>query len=115
MPRPSLLLLLAAFLVSTSGCEHPKTVAAFQRGLGRAADESLDRTKIEPLLQEFAKIDRDVASLTRLPGFRTPLNAKPIQRISKLMAGFGVLSQEIDVSPLLLKPPPPRPSAPSTK
>jgi NitT/TauT family transport system substrate-binding protein len=95
--------------------EHPKTVAAFQRGLGRAADDSLDRTKIEPLLPEFAKINHDVAALTRLPGFRTPLDSKPIQRVSKLMADFGVLSKEIDVSPLLLGPPPPRSWATPTK
>jgi NitT/TauT family transport system substrate-binding protein len=94
--------------------DHPKTVAAFQRGLGRAADESLDRTKVEPLLPQFAKIDRDVAALTRLPVFRATLDPIPIQRVSKLMAKFGVLSKEIDVSPLLLKPPHPRSSTTST-
>lgn len=84
---------------------HPKTVEAFQRGLGKAADLSNDRTKIEPLLPEFAKIDKDIAAQTRLPVFRTSLDPSQIQRISKLMTDFELLKQEVDVAPMLSKPP----------
>lgn len=85
---------------------HPKTVKAFQRGLTRGANESLDRTKIEPLLPEFAKIDSKVAALTQLPVFRTSLDPVAIQRVPRLMAEFGLLAKEVDVSGMLLKLPP---------
>ncbi|RSM73017.1 ABC transporter substrate-binding protein [Kibdelosporangium aridum] len=87
---------------------HPKTVEAFQRGLGRAIDASSDRTKIEPLLPESAKIDKDVAAQTRLPVFRANLDPMLIQRVVQLMTDFGLLKEPIDVAPLLLKPPPAR-------
>jgi NitT/TauT family transport system substrate-binding protein len=83
---------------------NPRTVAAFQRGLARAAGQSADRTRIEPLLTDVAKIDRAVAATTRLPVFRTDLDAAGIQRIAKLMTDFGQLTQELDVKPLLLPP-----------
>ncbi|MCE7010415.1 NrtA/SsuA/CpmA family ABC transporter substrate-binding protein [Kibdelosporangium philippinense] len=92
---------------------NPKTVEAFQRGLARATDASSDRTKIEPL-PEFAKIDKDVAALTRLPVFRANLDPIPIQRIVKLMTDFGLLKEPVDVTPLLLKPPPARPRTTAT-
>nr|WP_042197880.1 ABC transporter substrate-binding protein [Kibdelosporangium sp. MJ126-NF4] len=83
---------------------NPKTVAAFQRGLTRAAAESADRARIEPLLAEAAKIDREVAATTKLPVFRTDLDAAGIQRIAKVMADFGQIKPEIDVQPLLVPP-----------
>lgn len=80
---------------------NPKTVTAFQRGLTRAAEESADRTKIEPLLTSVAKIDREVAAAMKLPVFRTDLDAAGIQRIARLMTGSGQLKTEFDVKPLL--------------
>ncbi|ONI75027.1 hypothetical protein ALI144C_40380 [Actinosynnema sp. ALI-1.44] len=92
---------------------NPKTVAAFQRGIGRAADESADRAKIEPLLADVAKIDREVAARTKLPLFRTALDPAAIQRVSRLMTEFGLLKQELDVKPMLLAPPAPTLTTPS--
>ncbi|ALG11817.1 hypothetical protein AOZ06_37490 [Kibdelosporangium phytohabitans] len=80
---------------------NPKTVAAFQRGISRAAGQSADRARIEPLLTEVAKIDREVAARTKLPLLRTDLDPAAIQRVSRLMTDFGLLKQELDVKPML--------------
>lgn len=76
---------------------NPKTVAAFQKAMRRAATEAADRTRIEPLLPEYAKIDRQTAAQTNLPGFRSTLDATRIQPIADLMTQFGVLPAHFDV------------------
>jgi NitT/TauT family transport system substrate-binding protein len=85
---------------------NPKTVQAFQKAMQRATNDAADRTKIEPLLPQYAKVDQQTAALTNLPGFRSTLDATRIQRVADLMTQFGVLPGKFDVRPMLLPPPP---------
>jgi NitT/TauT family transport system substrate-binding protein len=85
--------------------DNPKTVAAFQQVMQKATDEArADRSKVEPLLQEFAKIDADTAKLVTLLTFESALDATRIQRVPDLMLEFGVIKQKIDVSTMIAKP-----------
>jgi NitT/TauT family transport system substrate-binding protein len=80
---------------------NPKTVAAFQRAMQKATKEAADRSKIEPLMVEFAKVDQDTASLTTLLTFQSALDPRRLQRVPDLMQQFGTIQQRIDVTPMI--------------
>ncbi|RZS41069.1 NitT/TauT family transport system substrate-binding protein [Herbihabitans rhizosphaerae] len=83
--------------------ENPKTVAAFQRAMKRATDESRDRSVVEPLLVEFAGVDHDIAKLATLLDFQSAMDATRMQRVPDLLLEFKVIDKKIDVAPLLVK------------
>jgi NitT/TauT family transport system substrate-binding protein len=83
--------------------ENPKTLAAFQRVMQKATDEAKDRGKIEPLIQDFAKVDADTAKLATLLTFSSTLDASRIQRVPDLMLEFGVIPEKIDVNDMIVK------------
>lgn len=86
--------------------QYPKTLAAWQKVMQRATDEAkADRSKVEPLLQEFAKIDADTAKLSTLLQFSSSLDATRIQRVPDLMLEFGVIKEKIDVSQMIATAP----------
>jgi NitT/TauT family transport system substrate-binding protein len=86
--------------------KNPKTLEAFQKVMQRATQEALaDRSKVEPLLQEFAKIDADTAKLSKLLTFNSSLDATRIQRVADLMLEFGVIKEKIDVATMVAKSP----------
>lgn len=84
--------------------ENPKTVAAFQRVMAKATTEAADRSKIEPLLVEFAKVDKDTAAAATLLTFRSVLDAASIQRVPDLMREFGVINERVDVAAMIVRP-----------
>lgn len=85
--------------------KNPKTVAAFQKVMERATNEAKsDRSKVEPLLQEYAKIDADTAKLATLLTFQSALDPTRIQRVPDLMYEFGVIKEKIDVASMIAKP-----------
>jgi NitT/TauT family transport system substrate-binding protein len=82
--------------------ENPKTVAAFQRAMKKATDEaSADRSKIQPLIVEFAMVDQDTAALLTLPNYHSSLEARRIQRVPDQLQEFNIIPQRIDVSTML--------------
>ncbi|HET9141190.1 ABC transporter substrate-binding protein [Actinophytocola sp.] len=85
---------------------NPKTLAAWQKVMQRATDEAkADRSKVEPLLQEYSKIDADTAKLATLLTFQSALDATRIQRVPDLMLEFGVIKERIDVASMIAKAP----------
>jgi NitT/TauT family transport system substrate-binding protein len=86
--------------------KNPKTLAAFQRVMQRATDEAkADRSKVEPLLQEYAKVDADTAKLATLLTFQSAMDATRLQRVPDLMLEFNVIKQKIDVNSMIVKAP----------
>lgn len=82
--------------------ENPKTVAAFQRAMKKATDEaSADRTKIEPLIVEFAKVDQQTATLLTVPNYHSTMDPRRLQRVPDQLREFGFISQPIDVNTML--------------
>ncbi|WP_329048712.1 ABC transporter substrate-binding protein [Amycolatopsis sp. NBC_01488] len=81
---------------------NPKTLAAFQRAMQRATSETnKDRSKIEPLLVKYAKIDEDTAKLLSLPSFGTKLDARRLQRVPDLMAQMGAITSSVDAASMI--------------
>jgi NitT/TauT family transport system substrate-binding protein len=84
---------------------YPRTLAAFQQIMERATIEAkADRSKVEGLLQEYAKIDADTAKLSTLLTFSSSLDATRIQRVPDLMLEFGVIKEKIDVATMIARP-----------
>ncbi|GLZ34584.1 sulfonate ABC transporter substrate-binding protein [Lentzea sp. NBRC 105346] len=84
--------------------ENPKTVAAFQRAIVKGQKDAADRPTVEPLLVEYAKVDKETASLVHFGEFPTTLDATRLQRVATLMKTYGLLQNDMDVKPMLLTP-----------
>jgi len=81
---------------------NPKTLAAFQRALRKAASVANDdRSKIEPLLVKYAKVDEDTSRLVNFPDFGSALDARPLQRVPDLMLQMGALTTKLDVTSMI--------------
>ncbi|MEU7478059.1 ABC transporter substrate-binding protein [Lentzea sp. NPDC042327] len=84
--------------------ENPKTVAAFQRAMAKGQADATDRPTVEPLLVEYAKVDKETAGLVHFGAFPTTLDATRLQRVVQLMVRYGMLDKELDVKPMLIQP-----------
>ena len=83
--------------------ENPKTIAAFRRALARGQEAAnADRAKIESVVQEYAKIDAQTASIMNIGAFPTSLEPSRLQRVPDLMKDFGILKEKIDVNTMML-------------
>lgn len=85
--------------------ENPKTVAAFQRAMETATAEAQDRSKIEPLLPKFAKVDPETASIVGLLNMHSRADATRLQRVPRLMKEFGFTDKDVDVKAMIVEPP----------
>ncbi|OKI32577.1 thiamine biosynthesis protein [Saccharothrix sp. CB00851] len=82
--------------------ENPNTVAAFQRAMAKGQRDAADRPTVEPLLVEYAKVDKETASLVHFGEFPTTLDATRLQRVAGLMRTYGLLEKDFDVKPMLV-------------
>jgi NitT/TauT family transport system substrate-binding protein len=88
---------------------NKNTVAAFQRAMQRGTDLAIeDRSKVEPLLVKFSKVDAETAKLAKLLTFQSKLDASRLQRVPDLMEEFKVITSPIDVNTMIV------PTAPLT-
>jgi NitT/TauT family transport system substrate-binding protein len=81
--------------------ENPNTIAAFQRAMTKGQRDAADRPTVEPLLVEYAKVDKETASLVHFGEFPTTLDATRLQRVATLMRTYGLLEKDFDVKPML--------------
>lgn len=82
--------------------KNPNTVKAFQRALDKAQAEMADRSIVEQTLPTYSKINAETAALLNLGTWPTGLDATRLQRVADLMREFGVLTEPLDVAPLIL-------------
>ncbi|MEA5365303.1 ABC transporter substrate-binding protein [Amycolatopsis sp., V23-08] len=81
---------------------NPKTLAAFQRAMAKAtSDTAADRSKIEPLLGKYAKIDEGTAKLLNLPAFVSKLDPRRLQRVPDLMLQMGAITSPVDAASMI--------------
>jgi NitT/TauT family transport system substrate-binding protein len=91
--------------------KHPKTVAAFQRAIGRAQQMAArDRAVVTGILPTYVKgIDAGTAQLVTLGDYPTTLNPIRLQRVADLMLQYGFVKKKVDVNPMIV------PLAPAAK
>jgi NitT/TauT family transport system substrate-binding protein len=83
---------------------NPKTVAAFQRAIAKGQADAGDRPTVEPLLVEYAKVDKETAALVHFGAFPTTLDASRLQRVTELMQRYQLLDKAMDVKSMLVQP-----------
>jgi NitT/TauT family transport system substrate-binding protein len=84
---------------------NPNTFAAFQRGLAKGvADVKKDRGTLEQILVTNIKIDQATAQLVHIADYPASLDAIRLQRVADLMEKFKVITEKLDVQPMLLAP-----------
>ncbi|SDM16626.1 ABC transporter substrate-binding protein [Allokutzneria albata] len=82
---------------------NPKALAAFQRGLAKGVEiANSDRARVEAAVQGYAGIDAQTASIMNIGAYPASLEAARLQRVPDLMKDFGILSERIDVSTMVL-------------
>jgi NitT/TauT family transport system substrate-binding protein len=99
---------MAGFVVAAGqgkfGSSNPNTIMAFQRGYAKAALEAQDRTKVEPVLVKYVKIDEETAKIMTIATYSTSLDSVRVQRVADLMQHFGVFKDRLDVSKMIWSP-----------
>ncbi|MFR9728584.1 ABC transporter substrate-binding protein [Saccharopolyspora sp. MS10] len=86
--------------------DNPKTLRAFQRAVQKAQVTGQNRAEVTPLLPNFAKISPELAPIVELGKIPTSMDAARLQRVADLMLRFNQISEPIDVSTMLVEPPP---------
>lgn len=82
---------------------NPKTTAAFQRAIIKGQQACAYRPDVEELVTEYAKVDKQTASLMKIGTWPTTLEPTRLQRVADLMKTYGVLTQPFDVKSLIFK------------
>jgi NitT/TauT family transport system substrate-binding protein len=81
--------------------KNPKTVAAFQRALGKAQAMLSDRKVLEQVVPTYTKIDTATAASLHFGTFPTTLSVTRLQRVADIMQQYGYLTKPLDVKPLV--------------
>jgi len=106
-PGPAANLPIAGFFTTAKfAAANPKTIAAFARAVEHGARDATNRKLVEQTIPTFTTIDKQTASLLDLPLYPTSLDAKRLQRVADLMQQFGLLSNHLDVSTMVVASPP---------
>lgn len=82
--------------------KNPNSVAAFQRAMAKGQKEAQDRSVVEPVLQDYAKIDKDTATLVHFGEYPTSLESSRLQRVADLMLTYQLLKEKFDVTPMIV-------------
>lgn len=81
---------------------NPKTVAAFQRAMSKAAQDAAQRHEVESVVPKIAGVDKATAALLNFGVFPTSLDAARVQRVADLMQQYGKLSKPLDVKSMIV-------------
>ncbi|WP_344260028.1 ABC transporter substrate-binding protein [Actinomadura napierensis] len=84
--------------------KHPKTVAAFQRAMGKAQKLAAGgRSVVTGVLPSYVKgIDPGTAQLITLGSYPTSLNPTRLQRVADLMLQYGFVKKQVNVQPMIV-------------
>ncbi|HEX5119038.1 MAG TPA: ABC transporter substrate-binding protein [Pseudonocardiaceae bacterium] len=80
----------------------PKTLAAFQKAMSRAASATTNRNTVEQAIHvHLPKLSQQVLDVMAMPGFPPDLDPARIQRVADLMQKAGYISKHFDVRQIL--------------
>ncbi len=85
--------------------DNPRTTEAFRRALTRASTDAQQRPVVEAAVEQYAKIDRSVASLVGIGTFPTSIDRTRLQRTLDLMKRYQMLTADVDINTMLLDTP----------
>ncbi|AUI58993.1 ABC transporter substrate-binding protein [Amycolatopsis sp. BJA-103] len=87
---------------------NPAAIASFQRAMRDAAAAAGNRELVEATAVKHLKgIDADTAALMELPVYRSDPVMTELQRVPDLMQRYGLIDKPLQMSELIIPPPPP--------
>lgn len=90
------------FATSDFVAKDPKTLAAFQRAMTKAANDASNRQVVEQAVHTHLKsLSQQVLDVMALPGFPADLDPNRIQRVADLMQKAGYIKSHYDVRQIL--------------
>lgn len=90
------------FATSSFVKDDPKTLAAFQRAMAKAAHDAGNRQVVESAVHKhLPKLSTQVLDVMALPGFPADLDPNRIQRVADLMQKAGFIPSHYDVRTIL--------------
>jgi NitT/TauT family transport system substrate-binding protein len=94
---------IAGFFASSDFVKNdPKTLAAFQRAMAKAANDASNRQTVEVSIHKHLKsLSQQVLDVMALPGFPADLDPNRIQRVADLMQKAGFLKSHYDVRQII--------------
>jgi NitT/TauT family transport system substrate-binding protein len=99
---PTASLPIAGYVAESSFVKKdPKTLAAFDRALAKGAVAAQNRATTEAIMPSYTGVDKTTADLESLPVFPTSVNATTLQRVADLMQQYGLLTNQLNVTPLI--------------
>jgi NitT/TauT family transport system substrate-binding protein len=96
---------ISGYMVTESWLKkYPHTAAAFRKAILEAQTiATTDPGAIERGMVKYANTPASAAAIANAPEFPTQQSAGLLQRLSNLMLNFGMLAQNYDVSPMIVK------------
>lgn len=86
--------------------KNPRTVAAFQRAIGRALKIAAEsRDEVSRVLPAYTSIPAKTAQVIALGEYPTTLNQARLQRVADFMMSYGYLKAKPDLAQMLVAPP----------
>lgn len=83
--------------------DDPKTLAAFQRAMEKAATDAANRQIVEQSIHtHLPKLNQQVLDVMALPGFPADLDPSRIQRVADLMQNAGFIKGHFNVASILV-------------
>ncbi|WP_433332085.1 ABC transporter substrate-binding protein [Spirillospora sp. CA-294931] len=81
--------------------KNPKTVAAFQRAIGKALEvAAANRNEVTKVIPTYTQIPAQTASTITLGSFPRTLSTSRLERVAVLMKEYGYLTKDLDVKQL---------------
>lgn len=95
---------VAGYMVTTEFAEqNPNTVAAFTRAIQAAADmANSDPQVVIDIVQTYTELPAELVEQLTYPEYRGELEVANLQRVYDYMLQFGMISEGLEVEPLVL-------------
>lgn len=102
-PGPTLNMPIAGYMTLAKTVQQdPKTIAAFQRAMIKAQEEANNNpTEVQQEMVKHLKMDQQTADIVHIGSWFTSVSAARLQRVADLLTSFGVLTDKLDVTPLV--------------
>jgi NitT/TauT family transport system substrate-binding protein len=81
--------------------DNPKTIAAFQRAVGKAQALLSDSSLLAKVVPEYSKTPADTVATMHHGKYPTTLDTTALKRVSDLMVKYGYLKSPVDVNALM--------------
>jgi NitT/TauT family transport system substrate-binding protein len=82
--------------------ENPITLDAFRRALTKAQRDTADRSQIEAVITDYAKVDKSIATVVHFGSYPASVDVGRLRGVVSLMRANGMLNADVDPATMML-------------